>query len=65
MAEQIMWAVKGPNGQVRTAYGTHESEDAAWRAFAEAVYTTKPDGWKSHLIDKGYRCIRVKVVEVE
>lgn len=64
MAEQIMWAVKGPNGQMRTVYGLHESEDEAWRAFAEAVYTTKRDDWKFQLVDKGYRCIRVKVVEV-
>lgn len=56
MSEQIMWAVKGLSGEIFTET-IRDTEEGAARSFAG-------DLWEHALIG-GYRCIRVRVTEVQ
>ena len=62
MAEQIMWAVK-------TGFGRILTETLAPLAVKAKALATVHDSharpWEEMHDDSGYRCIRVKVVEVE
>lgn len=58
MAEQIMWAVKGPGDEPVLSVGHSASE--AWN-IAEVVH-----GYDRPILRMdGYRCVRVRVTEVQ
>lgn len=64
MAEQIMWAVKDMDGVLRLADSIADSELGAWHRFGGRFYVDAMK-WKDELTRIGYRCIRVRVTEVQ
>ena len=63
MAEQIMWAVKDSIGNVR---GLGDTASLAW---SKLIPDDAPSVWwcneRDRLVRAGYRCIRVRITEVQ
>jgi hypothetical protein len=65
MSDIIMRAIKTPNGTIANAY-YGITEKGVWRFHAEMLNVERfSDEWVQNMKDKGYRCIRVRVTEVQ